>query len=130
MCSHTPRFSYRCPETRVPAVSVHASDVHGRVGAGRVGIGDGYTGGYTGRVIPGPSTDPLCSRREAVTAERAPEAPTGAGVGGHCWTDVPAAGRAPVPTPPGPGRPAGSLVQDPSECRLLANIGEIPVISL
>ena len=65
--------------------------------AGRVGT----RVGYIGWVIPGPSTDALCSGSSAVTAKRAPEALQGAGVGGHSAAGERWAGRV-YPHPPGP----------------------------
>ena len=120
MCSTTPRFSYRPPETVICACSrgpVLARRTGMCTSSGvwwvpgwvyRVGNGRGIPGGYTGYY-------PAARCRHArtlLTAERAPEAPVG-GWSGWSGGSVPGTvsrvpymtsqGR-PVTTPAGPGR--------------------------
>ena len=84
VCSTTPRFSYEGPETPVQHVG-HCSNGHVRVRVRvpgrvyRVGTRVGIPGGYRG-VLP---TQHAARGDLLMTAKRAPEAPGGAGVGGH-----------------------------------------------
>ena len=126
MCSYTPRFSYEGPETAVSTVG-HCSN--GRVqgaGAGQ----DGYTGGYPGWVYRVGNTGvhpvtTLCSRRVPSDSEAGPEA-----LQGLEWWSLGARTyrRLDGPCTHPSGARSGmlpSLVQDPRDCRLLANNGEI-----
>ena len=46
-------------------------------------LGGAWLGGYTGWVIRGPTQLPRAREHPQIPAERAPEAPAGAGVGGY-----------------------------------------------
>ena len=119
---YTPRFSYRVVKTVIcacPGVLVLVPVGRGvRVGGVLGACREGYQGGYTGWVIPGPSTIPSQLARQGADpepAERAPEALAGAGVGGFWGWDrplrvVPGTSAQPRTHPSGPvGPPAGAL---------------------
>ena len=96
MCSSTPRFSYRPPETRVRAVGTRVSDVYGHGCTGGVWYQGRVYGWVPGRAIPVPSQHedvPLLKRRPDSGA--GPGSPIGAGVGGLAAAP--------------PGRPAPTL---------------------
>ena len=83
VCSHTPRFSYAGPKTRVRAVSVHASDVRGRGAVAGYGTGWVVPGGYTGWVIQGYTDLPSQLLGETYRQRSGPrKALAGPGVGG------------------------------------------------
>ena len=122
MCSATPRFSYEGPETGVPTMRTPWCSVRG----GRVyrrGMGPGWV---LGRAIPGTTQPPTQLLEEPDPDQRSgPVGPAGAGVVGLGLADVPAAGRSWVPTLRARSVLRPSLVPRTSECRLLANKGEI-----
>ena len=83
LCSYTPRFSYRCPETCVPRCAPCTGSVASAVYGSGYGHGDGYSGWVYGWVIPGYTQPARFARKESPRQRSGPRNPLqGGGVGG------------------------------------------------